>query len=141
VNELYFEWFPLDGGGARKRALRSLHKSAAGLALGSRSAMILAMHTGRQRWLRAVILILSAIFLVWEAITRSFVAYLPDVAAVDRSLAHDRFGGTLEPRPDQAHSRSIFQVVRFPMSSGHGGRSRDGPRRRSMGEGLVRRRL
>lgn len=49
-------------------------------ALWNRSAMILRMHMGRQRWFRAVILTLIAIFLVWEVVTRSFVAYLADVA-------------------------------------------------------------
>src|SRR5260370_39331341 len=38
------------------------------------------MPTSRQRRFRAVILTLIAIFLVWEVITRSFVAYLADVA-------------------------------------------------------------
>ena len=42
--------------------------------------MILSMPTSRQRRFRAVILTLIAIFLVWEVITRSFVAYLADVA-------------------------------------------------------------
>jgi len=42
--------------------------------------MILSMHMSRRRCFRAVILTLIAIFLVWEVITRSFVAYLADVA-------------------------------------------------------------
>jgi hypothetical protein len=42
--------------------------------------MILSMPMSQQRCFRAVILTLIAIFLVWEVITRSFVAYLADVA-------------------------------------------------------------
>jgi len=42
--------------------------------------MILSMHMSPQRCFRAVILTLIAIFLVWEVITRSFVAYLANVA-------------------------------------------------------------
>jgi hypothetical protein len=42
--------------------------------------MVLSMHMSRQRCLRAVMLTLIAVFLVWEVITRSFVAYLADVA-------------------------------------------------------------
>jgi hypothetical protein len=54
---------------------------AAGIGLfWNRSAMILSMHMSRQRCFRVVILTLIAIFLVWEVITRSFVAYLADVA-------------------------------------------------------------
>jgi hypothetical protein len=42
--------------------------------------MILSMSLNRQKRFEAVMLTLIAIFLVWEVITRSFVAYLADVA-------------------------------------------------------------
>jgi hypothetical protein len=42
--------------------------------------MILSVHMSRLRCFRAVMLTLIAMFLVWEVITRSFVAYLADVA-------------------------------------------------------------